>query len=484
MDEKLFSALFAVVDSAVYVEDLDRRRIVCWTPAAAALFGYPASEQVESAKVAADGDDQREVEPFAADAVRRVARRFRRADGSEFEALCALSLLPAGDRRLAVVAIDDVPQSDAHPPSASLARSTDPTLGQLLRNLANYAVFTTDGDGRVREWNQEASRLLGYEVVEVLGKPVAEICAGNPSRALQKAFDEARERGTSRYYQWLARKDGGRIYARVATFALWKDAQAPGFLFLVRDESREPSLRQVLQEKEQMAAIGTAASILAHEIGNPLNGISATVQLLEHCLGRPAAPSPEALLSSVQDLKSEVKRLNALLHSFKNIAWPVKLAPGPVNLRRVIEPLLAQIDKRCARQNVEVSLECPPDLPALSGDDDKLKEAFLQVLDNALDAMPRGGRLEIKAYRRERTLCVDIVDTGVGIPKNFKAFDLFSSTKPDGIGLGLFMVQQIVLAHGGAITYSSAPGQGTTFHVTFALDPGPESVGADFVDQV
>ena len=98
--------------------------------------------------------------------------------------------------------------------------------------------------------------------------------------------------------------------------------------------------------------------------------------------------------------------------------------------------------------------------------------------------MPLGGRLEIKAYSREQTLCIDVIDTGVGIPKNLKVFDLFSSTKPEGIGLGLFMVQQIVLAHGGAITYSSAPGQGTTFHVSFGFSPGPESVGADFFDTI
>jgi two-component system NtrC family sensor kinase len=79
---------------------------------------------------------------------------------------------------------------------------------------------------------------------------------------------------------------------------------------------------------------------------------------------------------------------------------------------------------------------------------------------------------------------VDIIDTGVGIPKNLKVFDLFSSTKPDGIGLGLFMVQQIVLAHDGAITYSSTPGQGTTFHVTFALNAMPEPMGGDFIDTI
>jgi signal transduction histidine kinase len=131
-----------------------------------------------------------------------------------------------------------------------------------------------------------------------------------------------------------------------------------------------------------------------------------------------------------------------------------------------------------------VSVECQAGLPLLNGDDEKLKQALLQVLDNAFDAMPHGGKLDIKAYLYEETLCIDVIDTGVGIPKNLKAFDLFSSTKPDSVGLGLFMVQQIVLAHGGAITYSSTPGQGTTFHVTFTLHPPSDALGAEFIETI
>jgi PAS domain S-box-containing protein len=358
------------------------------------------------------------------------------------------------------------------------------SVGHLLRSIANYAVFATDAGGHIGDWNAEAARLFGYESADVFGRHLSLFCVEDSARALQKIFAQAKEQGSARYYQWMTRKDGTRLYARVAVFALTDNSRVHDFLFLLRDDSREPNLRQLLREKEQMAAIGTAASILAHEIGNPLNGISATVQLLEHCLSRPTPPAAETMLSSVQDLKSEVRRLTELLSEFKNIAWPQKLALGPVDLKRLIQQLAGEIEKRSLRQGVEVALECQADLPLLNGDDDKLKQALLHVLDNALDAMPHGGRLEIKAYRKEQTICVDIIDNGVGIPKNLKVFDLFSSTKPDGVGLGLFLVQQIVLAHDGAITYSSTPGQGTTFHVTFSLNPSPDTFGADFIDLI
>ena len=496
LDEAQLTALFAAIDDAVYIEDLDSHRIVYWSPAAAELFGYERAEAAgeDSARLYAEETDLRRGEEadHAGNVARRGARRFRRADGTVFHAEATVSLLPSDNGKRAIVAVHPrKPTGETAGDAAAAPQGARPSdkageqsIGQLLRNLANYAVFTTDTGGNIREWNQEASGLFGYEGVEVFGKHISLICDGGAEQALRRTFEEARERGTSRHYQWMARKDGRRIYARVAAFALWNDAEVQGFLFLLRDDSREPSLRQILREKEQMAAIGTAASILAHEIGNPLNGISATVQLLEHCLGRPTPPSAESMLSSLQDLKSEVKRLTALLSGFKNIAWPQKLALGPVDLKRLIPPLVGQIEKRSLRQNVDVSFDCPPELPLLNADDDKLKQALLQVLDNALDAMPHGGKLDIKAYQREQALCVDIIDTGVGIPKNLKVFDLFSSTKPDGIGLGLFLVQQIVLAHDGAISYSSTPGQGTTFHVTFGLTPAPDAAGANFVDAI
>jgi signal transduction histidine kinase len=222
--------------------------------------------------------------------------------------------------------------------------------------------------------------------------------------------------------------------------------------------------------------------MLAHEIGNPLNGISTTVQLLEHFVSRENLSSAQPMLSSIQDLKSEIHRLTTLLNEFKNIAWPQKLALAPVDVTRLLHALVGLIEKRAARQRIEISLDCERGLPLLDGDADKLKEALLHVLDNAVEAMPRGGTLQIKAYQCDEAVCIDISDTGVGIPENFKVFDLFSSTKPHGTGFGLFVVQQIVFAHDGTITYSSTPGQGTTFHLTFTVHPAPEPPGGDFVE--
>lgn len=499
LEEGQLNALFAAVSDAVYLQDLESDKIIYWNPAAATLFGYDAADALGHAAARLRADEEefyRAREELRTELAKngrwRGAGRFRRADGTVFDAEIAFSLLTSVQGACAVavvrrqkedaVAAGDEVRSDSVRQSGTERKRAEQMIGHLLRNTTRYAVFTTNPDGMIGEWNDEASRLFGYGSGEVAGKHLTLVWADDAAVGLRQILQETRDQGTSRYYQWMKRKDGKRFYARVVVFTLWDDSQVRGFLFFLRDDAREPSVRQLLREKEQMAAIGTAASILAHEIGNPLNGISATVQLLEHCLGRPNLPSAESMLSSVHDLKSEVKRLTALLTEFKNIAGPQRLALGPVDLKRLIQQLVGQIESRSAKQNVEIAVECAAELPLLNGDDDKLKQALMHMLDNALDAMPHGGRLVLKAYLHERSLCVDVIDTGVGIPKNLKVFDLFSSTKPDGIGLGLFLVQQIVLAHDGSITYSSTPGQGTNFHVTFTLNPAPDTPGVDFVD--
>src|SRR4030095_8674660 len=357
-------------------------------------------------------------------------------------------------------------------------------IGHLLRNVTRYAVFTTDRDGNIESCNEAAGQLVGFASDEIFGKHLSLFCSEETERQLSKPLQQAVNQGTAQYYQWIARKDGKRLYTRVVAFALWGEAEVQGFLFLMRDDSRERSQRQKLREKENFAAISAAASLLAHDVGNPLNGISATAQLLEHFLTRENLPSGHAILSSVHDLKSEIGRLTVLLNEFKKITGPQKLVLAPVNMKLLLHQLVAVIEKRELRQKIEVSVECAPDLPLLNGDEDKLGEALVNVLDNAVEAMPHGGRLEIKAYTCDESVCIDVMDTGVGIPENFNAFDLFSSTKPYGIGLGLFMAQQIVLAHDGAITYSSTPGQGTTFHLTIGVNPAPASLVDNSFDSV
>jgi PAS domain S-box-containing protein len=516
--EKQLAALYAGISEAVYIEEVGTGRVVYWSLRAEILFDYPAAQilhQSAARLLAEETQDDRDYEgtvrALDANDSWRGRRQYRRRDGSLFNADVTASLLRADQDAYAVVVVRDLNGGEVEARAEELNRleeriaqqsselaekieqlqqreterkQDEQMIGHLLRNISHYAVFTTDANGYIDNWNEAASRLWGYDAHEIFRKHLSLVCPEESGRQLSKPLREAMEQGTSRYYQWIARKDGRRLYVCVVAFALWGEAQVQGFLFLVRDDSRERSLRQKLREKEHFAAIGTAASLLAHEIGNPLNGISATAQLLEHFLSRENLPSGNAMLSSVHDLKSEIGRLTLLLNEFKKIAGPQKLALAHVNLPRLLHQLVATIEEHNSRDRIEVSIECEAELPLLNADEDKLRQALLHVLENAIEAMPHGGRLDVKAYRRDDSVCIDISDTGVGIPENFNVFDLFTSTKPYGIGLGLFMVQQIVLAHDGAISYSSTPGQGTTFHISIGVNVSPDALLDDSTDGI
>lgn len=221
-----------------------------------------------------------------------------------------------------------------------------------------------------------------------------------------------------------------------------------------------------LRQSERLAAIATAAAKLAHEIGNPLNGLATTVQLLERALAKPQPLAEDLLSSTVQDLKQEISRLQSLLQGWRALARPQQPNLQPTSLATLTaEVLRAQVPYYVER-DIHLEQTFPSGLPVVMADQEKLAQVLLNLCKNAVEAMPQGGTLTVRGGSTGAQVAIEVNDTGVGIPEGLNVFEPFTTTKDTGTGLGLAIVQQIVAAHGGAITYSSTPGQGTTFTVT------------------
>ena len=168
---------------------------------------------------------------------------------------------------------------------------------------------------------------------------------------------------------------------------------------------------------------------------------------------------------TMRTFRREVDRLIILLNEFRSASVPRSLNLKSSDLREVVEEALAiqMIVYRNAGVNVRFDFE--DGLPALDLDPPKIKQVILNLCNNALDAMPKGGDLNIRCYSLGATVILEIADTGIGIPEGLDPFALFKTTKVDGSGLGLPIVEQIVLAHNGTIEYTSEPGRGTTFKI-------------------
>lgn len=229
---------------------------------------------------------------------------------------------------------------------------------------------------------------------------------------------------------------------------------------------------QKARDSERLNDLATTAALFAHEIANPLNAISMSLQYLELEL-RDKQDVEATVRDSIADATIELDRLSSLLRDFRSFARPQFFTLQPTDLIKIIRAVLDLQALSFRTAGVSVNFECEP-LPPVMADGLKLKQAILNLVKNAIEAMPHGGSLTVKVYllEVENTIVLEISDTGVGVPEDIDAFALFKTTKRDGTGLGLPIVSQIISAHHGTVMYVSKPDQGTTFKIVLpAVSP-------------
>ena len=165
-------------------------------------------------------------------------------------------------------------------------------------------------------------------------------------------------------------------------------------------------------------------------------------------------------------MKEENLRVHKLIDELRQFTRPLELNREPVDANKMLLQVMHEVSMLSNdSQSIEIDLKLSEDLPMVSADPEKLTRVLLNLCKNAFEAMPQGGRLTIRCYTREKNIVVEIQDTGCGIRRGMNVFEPFISSKAKGWGLGLSIVRQIILAHGGTIDYLSEQGQGTTFMI-------------------
>lgn len=206
-------------------------------------------------------------------------------------------------------------------------------------------------------------------------------------------------------------------------------------------------------------------SVFTHEMANSLHNLWSVITVMQqrlHQNGHFDQPTGDSL----RLLTEEINRLVLLLQDFRSHRL-FSLHLEPTSLAGVIKDCLALESAKAAQCRIRIESDISSNLPEIIADPAKLKQVFLNLYTNALEAMPDGGIFTVKAFELEERVCVYLSDTGPGIPQGMQIFDPFVTNKPHGTGLGLAIVKWIVLAHGGRISYSSKPAEGTVFHLVF-----------------
>ncbi len=214
---------------------------------------------------------------------------------------------------------------------------------------------------------------------------------------------------------------------------------------------------------------------LAHEIRNPLSSLDIHVQLLEEDLGRAAPAIRQQLGGRLEIIRGELTRLENIVRRFLRLASPSALEYQDVWVPDTIHHIRKLLEPQAAARQVTIVTRIDPALPALRADGDQLTQALLNLVINGLQAVESGGRIEVNAQvdSPAGVMTMEVRDTGPGVPpeKRTAVFEPYFTTKQEGSGLGLWIAQQIAVAHGGTLEVSNAPAGGAIFRLSLPLAP-------------
>jgi PAS domain S-box-containing protein len=251
-----------------------------------------------------------------------------------------------------------------------------------------------------------------------------------------------------------------------------RDGNLTGSVNVLKDVTAEKRLQAQMIQSEKLAAMGRLAASLAHEINNPLQAIQGCLDLAQTSAGN--AEKQQRFLSMAQD---EFNRLTNIVQHMLDFFRPSKGIRSSVDLQLAVSDVLSLSHKRLQHAKVNARLEWDSDVPPIAGVNNQLQQVFLNLILNAVEAMPEGGEIGIHGGKRmleKEWLTVAITDTGCGVPGDDleKIFEPFYTTKPNGTGLGLAVCRNILANHGGHLSVSSEVGRGSTFTVWLPIGEG------------
>ena len=348
----------------------------------------------------------------------------------------------------------------------------------ILRSFANGLV-TLDLDGRVVTVNPAADTLMGSPAGTLTGRPATEAFHHLPELR-DLLLETLRTRvGVGPVSFVLARSDGQSVSVELATTPLrGAEGQALGVVAVLRDLTPVRQLEEQLRRSDRLAALGTLAAGLAHEIKNPLTSI---MTFSRHVARRFDDERFRQRFQSV--VPRELERINAIVDGLLRLARPSRLTLAPVHLPPLLEQVLELYAHQIETRRIRVRRDWSVGLPPVPGDAEHLYQAFLNLVANAIEAMEgeETGTLTVRlgwprddesasGVPRDR-LVVEVADTGSGIKpeETPNVFNPFFTTKSGGTGLGLAIAHKIVEDHGGTVTFRTAPGHGTVFTVALPV---------------
>lgn len=355
-------------------------------------------------------------------------------------------------------------------------RRSDETLQRerdfiaAVLETAGALVVVLDGEGRIVRFNRACELASGYTFEEVKGRPVWDfLLAPEEAEAVKGVFSELWRKGIPNTHEhcWVRKNGDRRRIVWSNTVLLNLRGTVEHVMATGLDVTQTRQMQEELRRAERLAELGTLASGMAHEIGTPMNVIQGRA---EYLLQR---TTEEPIRKGLGTIIAQVERITKIMNQLLAFARRRPIERNPMNLKRTVEDCLDVVQEQLKQHRVEVETAYAEPLPLVQADPDQMSQVLLNLVLNAIQAMPDGGRLSLALEPEGAWLKLTVSDTGCGIPEDAKSkiFDPFFTTKDGGAGtgLGLTVVHGIVEDHEGTIKVHSLPGRGTVFTVRLPI---------------
>jgi len=459
--------IVTALPDAVIVTGLDRR-VLAVNQAAADLLGWQVTDlvgQLTADHVAAAERQhvaEQEDRVFAGEAQRYETKVLNHETGEERDVAVSSGPFRVDDELIGTVAtLRDITE----PKRAQDTLSRSEARYRNLVESASDAIVTLDANGRFTTVNHAAEIISGYRREELVGQWFAPMLSDDELPKALAHFQKALAGETGLFETQFYRKDGEGRTISVTYSTPQRDEEV---LCLIRDVTDQKMLQEQLIQSEKMSAIGQLVSGVAHELNNPLAGISAFAQLL---LAEKRFPPDQR--TAAETIYSEARRASRIVQNLLTFARQHKAEKGPAAINQVLDDTLELRGYELRVRGIDVRREYDEALPDTMGDAHQLQQVFLNLITNAEQAMERAEgrhhRLTVRTRRAGEAIRIEIEDTGGGVPPNLleRIFNPFFTTKPTGhgTGLGLSISLGIVREHEGRIWAENAAQGGARFVV-------------------
>ncbi|MGI8603053.1 MAG: two-component system sensor histidine kinase NtrB [Verrucomicrobiales bacterium] len=360
-----------------------------------------------------------------------------------------------------------------------------PILSRLIREKGllekvfealQEGVIILSRDGHATFINRAAGRFFGVDPAQSNGRPLEEIIVGLEAKLLVGGP----ERSVSRDFEIFYPENR---YLNLYSAPIVDSGEAPGtdddlwlgHVLLIRDLTQTRRVTEEKIESERLNALTLLAAGVAHELGNPLNSLNIHLQLLDRKLRKSSLECYGLVREQLDIARGEIKRLDFIVAQFLSAIRPSRPQLEPEDINQLVHEAARFLEPEIKDRRLNLKLELREDLPLLRVDRGQIKQAVYNLIKNAVQATPPGGRISLRSDFGDYEATISVLDSGAGISAEQMGhlFEPFFTTKSSGTGLGLLIVRRIVREHGGDIEIESTEGKGTRITIRLPFGPRP-----------